>query len=88
MHNKVPAYLKNDFKTHVPKLSMTLREGSGRDHLMFTPNPDDIKNNRLTTKIQNEWNLLSYETRCCPTIAVFKTKLKTELFRNFLLSSL
>ena len=86
LHNYIPGYLKVDFETHVHNFSMIQREGPGRDPLMFTPNSNDIKGVRLTTKIQKEWNLLSFETRSSPTITVFKTKLKTELFRNFFLS--
>jgi hypothetical protein len=83
LHGKAPLYLRQHFTPYVQRSSMSLREGFGRDRLKFFLNTDDTKNQRLTTRIQQEWNLLSFETRNCPTLTLFKTKLKTELFSRF-----
>ena len=83
LHEKAPLYLRQHFTPYVQRSSMHLREGSGRDHLMFIRNSDDVKNQRLTTKIQNEWYILSFRTRNSPSLSVFKTRLKTELFSRF-----
>ena len=54
LHGKSPAYLREDFALHTQQSSMELRPGSGRDSLMFSLNPRDAQNARLTTRIQRE----------------------------------
>ena len=74
LHGKAPAYLREDFALHTQQSSMELRPGSGRDSLMFSLNPRDAQNARLTTRIQREWNALSFDTRSCTSITLFKKK--------------
>ena len=83
LHGNAPAYLQEDFNLHTQQSSMDLRPGSGRDGLMFALNPGDTQNARLSTRIQREWNALSFTTRSCTTVTLFKKRLKTELYLQF-----
>ena len=82
-HGQAPIYLQDEFEKYCPNSQILLREGAGRDNLMFALDPKDIRNARLSSKIKKEWNSLSIDTRKCDTLSIFKTKLKSELFVTF-----
>ena len=82
-HGQSPIYLQDEFEKYHPTCHVQLREGPGRDTFMFDFDPDDKKHSRLTSKIKEEWNSLSLTTRKSETLAIFKRKLKSELFTSF-----
>lgn len=87
INNQAPIYLKEKFETFYPTTSINLRVGFGRDELMFKPLPTSTRKDTIFDKFTKEWNLLPFHIRTSNSVAIFKKKLKTFLFRDAFLIS-
>ena len=74
-----PKYLSEEFTKFYPTVSMTLREGCGRDRFMFKLT-SDINSKLLISKIILQWNALPIEIRMVSSKALFKSRLKSFFF--------
>ena len=81
-NNISPQYLRDDFEIFTVRQHMQSRRGVGRDNFMFCLNHDDTKSHQLTHCIKKEWNALPLDLRTCPSLPLFKAKLKTFIFER------
>ena len=80
INGQMSSYILENFNRFSPNVVMELREGVGRDDMMFSTTIADHKKNDLFQKIKNQWNLLPKSIRMSTSLSVFKKKLKTHLF--------
>ena len=76
-----PEYLQDHFPLFKPTTKINLRIRPGRDNHMFHTELDS-KKETIFTKIKIEWNKLPLELRKEESVNIFKTKLKTLLFKE------
>ena len=82
-HGKAPSYFEKDFQKFIPKGTMMLREGSGRDKFMFSTTGGYDNAGRLSTLMIKEWNNLPLDIRKSSSLDIFKVRLKTFFFKKF-----
>ena len=76
-----PLYLSDKMNVFRPTTMAYLRPGTGRDTLMFDVDVQQRKIGSVITKIMVEWNSLPLNIRNLKEITVFKSHLKTHLFK-------
>ena len=76
-----PGYLAQHFEKYYPSTDINLRQ-VGRDPYMFDTKKTDYKKKTIIAGIKVEWNNLPKEIRREQSLAVFKSRLKTLLFRK------
>ena len=77
-----PVYLIEKMKIFCPTTTAHLRPGHGRDHLTFDITLNQVKVGNLISRIISEWNKLPLNLRKIEEITIFKTHLKTHLFKE------
>ena len=82
LHKVSPIYLTEKIQTFYPTTTTYLRPGSGRDQFMFEISLNQIKNGNLLTLMISEWNSLPLNLRKIRELNVFKTHLKTCMFKQ------
>lgn len=81
LHGIAPLYLSDKMNVFRPTTMAYLRPGTGRDTLMFDVDVQQRKIGSVITKIMVEWNSLPLNIRNLKEITVFKSHLKTHLFK-------
>jgi hypothetical protein len=82
LHGIAPVYLSDKMKMFCPTSTAYLRLGTGRDKLMFDVDVQQRIIGSLISKIMVEWNSLPLNIRNLKEITVFKSRLKTHLFKE------
>ena len=82
VNGNAPSYLMEKAPLFKPTSDKPVRQGSGRDHLMFDSNLAMQKSSMWIAKMIIEWNKLPFDLRCLQDLDVFKSKLKTHYFKQ------
>ena len=77
-----PDYLSEEFKMFEPTTTTTLREGYGRDKSMFKLPAIKQQNRCIFSKLILNWNIIPYSVRIITSLPLFKSRLKTHLFKQ------
>ena len=81
-YNLSPEYLQDHFKQYLPTTTIGLRNYSGRDNKMFNVTVSEMRQNTIFSHIKTNWNSLAFTLREQTSISIFKTQLKTALFKE------
>ena len=86
INNKMPFwqlhYLIERFDKFNPTTPINLRIGSGRDQFMFKSLPREFRKDTIFDKLVQQWNSLPLSLRQVTSHTVYKTQLKTLLFKD------
>ena len=82
VRNQAPQYLQDNFHMYKKETTWNLRQGIGRDELMFHINLDQQKKTSIYTRLILEWNKLPIELRTTTQLNRFEIQLKTHYFRT------
>ena len=80
LNGTAPSYLVEKFPTFTPTTTTSLREGRGRDRMMFAMKRPVHGKETTNDRIKKEWNNLPIKLRAEESINIFKSRLKAHFF--------